>query len=57
MKKTATEAPLPNPQAGGRYVRNADGTLTLLQQTKPNPGRQPPAAKAPAGAATVHPEE
>jgi hypothetical protein len=40
----------PNPQAGGRYVRRADGSLHLTHQTKAAPprDRRNPAAPAPA---------
>lgn len=42
IKQKPTERPAPSPQAGGRYQRNADGSLTLVQQTKPAPPRRPP---------------
>lgn len=32
--KTTTSAALPEPQAGGHYRREADGSLTLLAQTE-----------------------
>jgi hypothetical protein len=38
------QVPMPQePTAGGRYQRNADGTLTLIHQTQPREGRLPAA--------------
>lgn len=39
------EARIEEPQAGGSYLRNADGTLTLAQRTAPaaEPPTTPPA--------------
>jgi len=49
---------LPEPQKGGSYTRNADGSLTLVQRTAERPMRDKrddeaadPAAPAPAAAA------
>lgn len=41
MKFTAPpkSAPPAEPAAGGSYVRNTDGSLTLVQQTQPAQGR------------------
>jgi hypothetical protein len=51
-----TQTTFPDPQAGGQYVRNADGSLTQIGKTDeapiaPTPTEQPadapPAAPAP----------
>lgn len=37
----APAAPPPDPTAGGRYLRRADGSLELVAQTQPATGRTP----------------
>lgn len=39
VKDSVPAAPAPEPQAGGSYLRNADGSLTLVQQTRQVSGR------------------
>jgi hypothetical protein len=48
-----TEQQLPEPQQGGSYTRNRDGSLTLNEQTQPAAGRalRKPATEQPADAA------
>lgn len=57
------QKPVPEPQEGGRYIREEDGSLTLVHQTKPFEGRRsdaeqtaPAAAEAPDAGTSQLPE-
>lgn len=58
---SAEAVQLPEPQAGGRYVRNTDGTLTTVHVTDPGVGRagrtQEPASDAAPANTTETPQE
>ena len=50
----APAAPLQEPQCGGSYRRNADGSLELAERTQPATGRrEAAAATTPADASTA----
>jgi hypothetical protein len=55
-----TQNQFPDPQAGGRYERNADGSLTLVHETKEASivpaGAGAPQQPDPAGADGSHQE-
>lgn len=42
----APDTPAPNPSAGGSYVRHEDGSLELVERTKPAEPQEQPAEPA-----------